>query len=223
MASTRRSAPRVDHEFGERIIYSGNENGSLRVTGEDRMRNSAAYLDELRIIHRELGIPEDCMLGRQGPIFLENSEIIRVGVDFYNRELYLGRGAAEAWISMQSEARHDGVNLTIVSGFRSVRRQQEIIRRKLDAGHELMQILRVNAAPGYSQHHTGLALDLADDSGYEPLTEAFEEQPAFEWLSQHAGRFGLMLQYPRGNSYGFIYEPWHWALETVHDFALRRG
>lgn len=185
------------------------------------MRDSEAYFEELRIIHEELGIPPDCRLGRQGPIFLENEELLQVGTDFHNRTLYLGRQAAEAWIIMQSEARRDGVNLIVVSGFRSVRRQQEIIRRKLEAGQSLFQILRENAAPGYSQHHTGFALDLTDDSTCDPLSEAFEQQRAFEWLSRRAHSFGFVFQYPRGNPYGFVYEPWHWALEAVHEFAWR--
>lgn len=184
------------------------------------MRNPEAYVEELRVIHQELGIPADCALGRRGPIFLENGELVHAGTDVYNRELYLGHRAAEAWIAMQGEAREDGVNLMVVSGFRSVRRQLAIIRRKLEGGQQLLQILRENAAPGYSQHHTGFALDLADDGTCEPLSEAFEHQRAFEWLSRHAGDFGFMLQYPRGNPYGFIYEPWHWALGSVHDFAL---
>ncbi len=190
------------------------------MAGDIRIRNSATYLEELRIIHHELGITEECTFGRQGPIFVENAELVRAGFDLYDRDLYLARPAAEAWMSMQSAARHDGINLIVVSGFRSVRRQQEIIRRKVDAGQQLIEILRENAAPGHSQHHTGFALDLADDSNCEPLSEAFEQHRAFEWLSRRAAGFGFSLQYPRRNSQGFIYEPWHWALDGVHAFAL---
>lgn len=121
---------------------------------------------------------------------------------------------------MQAAAKRDGVSLLAVSGFRSVRRQQEIIKKKLEAGQLLADILKVNAAPGFSQHHTGFALDLADDSSDEPLTEKFELVPAFLWLSKYADRFGFSLQYPRENIYGFVYEPWHWAMDSVHDFEV---
>lgn len=190
------------------------------MAGDTQTRNSATYLEELRIIHQELGITEDCSIGRQGPIFLENTEVVHAGLDLYDRDLYLARPAAEAWMRMQSAARLDGIDLIAVSGFRSARRQQQIIRRKLDAGQQLIEILRENAAPGHSQHHTGFALDLADDRNCEPLTEAFEQHRAFDWLSRRAAGFGFSLQYPRGNSHGFIYEPWHWALDGVHTFAL---
>jgi D-alanyl-D-alanine carboxypeptidase len=156
------------------------------MTNDIRVQHSASYLEELRIIHRELGIPEDCRLGRQGPIFLENGDLVRTGSDLYNRDLYLAHAAAEAWLRMQSAARQDGINLIAVSGFRSVRRQQEIIISKLSVGQHLTEILRTNAAPGHSQHHTGFTLDVADDSNCEPLSEAFERQAAFQSLSRHA-------------------------------------
>src|SRR5207244_9250761 len=81
-----------------------------------------------------------------------------------------------------------------VSGFRSVRRQQEIILRKLGLGQPLREILKVNAMPGYSQHHTGFAFDLTQQSDCEPLTEAFDELDAFAWLSQHGAQHGFRLR-----------------------------
>ena len=191
------------------------------MAGNVRVRNSAVYLEKLQVIHRELGIPEGCSLGRRGPVFFENPDLVRAGSDLYNRPLYLAGATAETWERMRSSGKYDGINLVAVSGFRSIRRQQEIIKKKLDAGRPLTEILRVNAAPGYSQHHTGFAIDLADDSDSEPLSEEFEEHPAFKWLSLNADKFGFSLQYPRGNSLGFIYEPWHWALDAVHDHAFR--
>ena len=69
--------------------------------------------------------------------------------------------------------------------------------------------LRVNAAPGYSEHHTGRAVDIGTP-GCPPLEEAFEDTAAFAWLSRNAGAAGFRMTYPRGNPQGVIYEPWHW-------------
>ena len=88
--------------------------------------------------------------------------------------------------------------------------QCELIERKLAAGRSIDDILRVNAPPGYSEHHTGRALDLTTP-GIEPLTMAFETTAAFSWLSRHAETFEFMLSYPRDNDAGIDYEPWHWA------------
>src|SRR5690606_38685754 len=67
----------------------------------------------------------------------------------------------------------------------------------------------VNAAPGYSEHHGGDALDIGT-TGESPAEESFEHTAAFAWLQAHAGRFGFALSYPRDNPHGITYEPWHW-------------
>lgn len=122
----------------------------------------------------------------------------------------LTRATASAWRAMKARADEEGVSLLLVSGYRSVERQAELIRRKLVQGQSLDAILRVNAAPGYSQHHTGQAIDVATQ-GCPPLVEAFDQTQAFEWLCAHASTFGFSLPYGRDNRFGIGYEPWHWS------------
>jgi D-alanyl-D-alanine carboxypeptidase len=100
--------------------------------------------------------------------------------------------------------------LLIVSGFRGIDYQARLIRKKINAGQVLSDILTVSAAPGYSEHHTGRAVDIATP-GSRPLTEEFEGSEAFRWLSENGGHYGFSMTYPRENSYGFVYEPWHWS------------
>jgi D-alanyl-D-alanine carboxypeptidase len=117
--------------------------------------------------------------------------------------------AMSAWKRMKKAARIEGIRLYIVSAFRSITRQSEIIERKRRNGISEKEIFRVNALPGFSEHHTGRALDL-NTPGSPELKEAFEDSPAFRWLMQNASRFGFRLSYPRENKYGISYEPWHW-------------
>ena len=117
---------------------------------------------------------------------------------------------AARWGKLQTAARDDGVELIVVSAFRSVEHQRSIFERKLARGDSLEDILCVNAAPGYSEHHTGRALDLGTP-GCQDLSERFEATGAFAWLRDNARRFGFELSYPRDNTYGLSYEPWHWA------------
>lgn len=126
------------------------------------------------------------------------------------RPQWLAPHAAAAWQRMHAAARHDRIDLQVVSAFRGIEYQLGILQRKLAAGQSITQILQVSAAPGYSEHHTGRALDLTTP-GYAPLEEVFETSPAFAWLQTHAGEFGFRLSYPRGNGYGIVYEPWHWC------------
>lgn len=65
-------------------------------------------------------------------------------------------------------------------------------------------------SPGFSEHHTGRAIDLSTP-GSRCLDVAFEQTPAFAWLRAHAADFGYYLSYPVGNPAGYHYEPWHWC------------
>jgi D-alanyl-D-alanine carboxypeptidase len=69
----------------------------------------------------------------------------------------------------------------------------------------------VSALPGYSEHHTGRAIDITTPD-FKPLTEEFEHSSAFKWLTQRANEFGFTMTYPRNNEFGIAYEPWHWTL-----------
>jgi D-alanyl-D-alanine carboxypeptidase len=164
----------------------------------------------LRELHTELGIPDD--YGNDGvkPAFEEAQELVDVGPNLVGRMQRLTPETAASWQEMQSAARDDGITLMIVSGFRSIDYQASLIRKKINAGQSLSEILAVNAAPGFSEHHTGLAIDVASP-GTRPLTEEFEASEAFAWLRENAERFGFSMSYPRENRQGFIYEPWHWA------------
>jgi zinc D-Ala-D-Ala carboxypeptidase len=113
---------------------------------------------------------------------------------------------------MHEAAKVDGIELLLVSAFRGVDYQRAIFDRKLSQGATLDEILHVNAAPGYSEHHTGRAVDIAT-RGCPPLTEAFETTEAFAWLREHADCFGFEMSYPRDNPFGIAYEPWHWAMK----------
>jgi len=137
-------------------------------------------------------------------------ELILVGKDFFDRDVYLEIDTHISWLKMQKSAQIDGVILHIVSGFRSYDYQQAIIDRKLAKGFSLEDIKKVNAIPGMSEHHTGRAIDFTTENEIEVLTESFENTHAFRWLTKNAHNFGFNMSFPRDNDFGFIYEPWHW-------------
>lgn len=84
------------------------------------------------------------------------------------------------------------------------------MRAKLALGQTIDAVLRVNAAPGYSEHHSGRAIDIGT-AGYAPVEQEFEHSPAFAWLAKNAAAHGFDLSYPRGNPHALAYEPWHWC------------
>jgi len=166
--------------------------------------------DHIKLYH-ELGIPANYGGERKLPYYEEATDLIDVGLNLVGRMQQLTPRTAEKWQQMVESAACSGVHLLIVSGYRSYEYQAELIRKKIAVGLTIEEILKVNAAPGYSQHHTGTSIDIATP-GSRPLTEEFEVSNAFKWLADHAVEYGFSLTYPRDNLFGFIYEPWHWAL-----------
>ena len=160
----------------------------------------------LEAISNTLGIPDDYGTNPRLPRYAEAVELEEVEVNFAGSMQRLTPDTAAAWRSMKQAARADGIELQLVSGFRSIAYQAELLQKKLAAGQSITAILRVNAAPGYSQHHTGRAVDITTPET-QPLSEEFERSVAFAWLQEHAHR----LPYGRGNKFGFCYEPWHWS------------
>lgn len=162
-----------------------------------------------------LGVPRDYGRSRALRLVREPSELASIGRDIHDREQWLVPRAARALARMRASARGDGIELQIVSAFRSARYQLGILARKRERGQPIDEILRVSAAPGYSEHHSGRALDLTTP-GFAALEEEFERSRAFAWLLKHAARFGYALSYPRGNAHGIAYEPWHWCWHEKH-------
>ena len=162
-------------------------------------------------LHEELGIPANYGGERNLPRYEETTDLIDVGPNLVGRMQQLTPEAAVKWQQMVEAAAGSGVPLLIVSGYRGYGYQAQLIGKKITAGQSIEEILKVSAAPGYSQHHTGTAVDIATP-GSRPLTEEFATSDAFQWLTQHAVKYGFSMTYPRDNPYGFIFEPWHWAL-----------
>ncbi|MEB3212403.1 MAG: M15 family metallopeptidase [Leptolyngbyaceae bacterium] len=140
----------------------------------------------------------------------------------------LRESAARSFIEMAAAARADGVILTPVSGFRSIEEQQYLFFGiKRQTGLRADERAEVSAPPGYSEHHTGYALDLID--GNQPdvgLEEEFEETEAFEWLEENASFYDFELSFEEGESGAVSYEPWQWrfvgdthSLETFYGNA----
>ncbi|MFA6041679.1 MAG: M15 family metallopeptidase [Methylophilus sp.] len=138
--------------------------------------------------------------------------LAEVGTD--GREYWLVPAAAEAWCKLKAAALAEGVDVFIISAFRSIERQTEIIRRKLEVGEVIENILTVFAPPGFSEHHTGRAVDIST-SGSRMLEVEFDQTPAYAWLIEHAAEFGFSLSYPIGNACGYQYEPWHWCYQDA--------
>ncbi|WP_374352261.1 D-alanyl-D-alanine carboxypeptidase family protein, partial [Chitinimonas sp.] len=91
----------------------------------------------------ELGISETYLAGRGLALQEQASLLMPLGVDLLGRDQFATPEAGLAWIAMRQAALDAGVELQLVSAFRSIDYQAGIIRRKLAGGLDLNTILQV--------------------------------------------------------------------------------
>ena len=108
--------------------------------------------------------------------------------------------AARAALELIARSRMEGLNLFCISGYRSYKRQEELYN-----GNPYV------AAPGTSEHQSGLALDLSCPEIFLELTESFAHTREGIWLKKYAPLYGFIIRYPKNKEYitGFPWEPWH--------------
>ena len=99
---------------------------------------------------RELGVPNDYGRTRSLRRVREPARLRFIGEDIRARPQWLAPRAGSAWARLRGAAEDEGVQLQVVSAFRSIEYQLGILRRKLERGQSVEQILAVSAAPGYS-------------------------------------------------------------------------
>ncbi len=175
-------------------------------------RQQNDYENRIMLGLAKLGIAQELITQKQLPFYAEAEELTTTDTDAAGRAYQMTPATAEAWTAMKQAAQQDNIVLEVVSAFRSIERQIEIIQYKLDLNMPIEKILTLSAPPGYSEHHTGRAIDI-NTPGCIATEAEFENTAAFCWLTANAGRFGFTLSYPRNNALGFIYEPWHWCFQ----------
>jgi D-alanyl-D-alanine carboxypeptidase len=151
---------------------------------------------------------EACRMPREEEAVL----LVDAGLDIFDRPISMSPGTFSNWQRMKRHATRDSIELQIVSAYRSIDYQCDLFMKKLQRGISLDDILKVNAIPGFSEHHSGRALDLSTPE-FTPLETTFEDSLAFAWLMNHAHRYAFELSYPNNNRQGVDYEPWHWAYQ----------
>lgn len=125
-----------------------------------------------------------------------------------HREMY------RSLLEMRSDAYKEGVYLVFLSGFRSIKLQNEIFYSiKSLRNQSAFERARVSAPPGFSEHSTGFAIDIGDALKRESDFEVeFENTQAFKWLKQNAAKYHFKMSFDK-NHKNVDYEPWHWRYE----------
>jgi len=129
----------------------------------------------------------------------------------YEREERLDYEATEAFAQMKAAAAAEGILIMPISGFRTIARQAELFTKQTEKLGSEAAAAELSAPPGYSEHHTGYAIDIGDvNSPDTDIKYAFENTPAYSWLVANARRYGFEQSFPYANQQGVSFEPWHW-------------
>ena len=105
---------------------------------------------------------------------------------------------------LASAAAQQGLNIYFSSGFRSYDYQAQIYNNYVARDGQAVADT-YSARPGYSEHQTGLAIDV------NQIDDSFIGTPEAIWLENHCHEYGFILRYPQGKQSitGYQYESWH--------------
>lgn len=131
----------------------------------------------------------------------------------------------EDYTSFETAAASAGYPLVMVSAYRSISYQEQIVSESItqnmsqygmseeEARKETMKLM---TEPGYSEHHTGLAIDVVDSDYFNRtagnlLVSGYGDEPGAKWIAANAAKYGFIVRYPVGKEdiTKIDYEPWH--------------
>ncbi len=142
----------------------------------------------------------------------------------YGTDSKLRKEAYEQFITLYNEAKKDGQDIIINSSYRSYQYQEDLYNRYLTTKGQ-KETDATAARPGFSEHQTGLTIDVTT---YGANNDTFEATEEFTWLINHAHEYGFILRYPKDKEHitGYLYEPWHYryvgveAATYIHEYGI---
>lgn len=128
-----------------------------------------------------------------------------------DKDTYFHTNALPFLTQMMDAAKKDGIELFVVSAYRSFDTQGGVKSSytvRYGSGSNSF-----SADQGYSEHQLGTTVDVTTRDVGAGLT-GFDTTDAYAWMKQNAYLYGFILSYPKGNEY-YVYEPWHWRFVGV--------
>lgn len=190
----------------EEVVWRVNANLDREFYDEEYVRYADADTNEPLLINKFNRVSDDFV-----PEYLETIE----GTYEATPE------TVEAYHRLTKDLAKEGMKIYVVSAYRSVAYQ-----RRLHNGYlrkdDKESVEAYSARAGYSEHHTGRALDISQVINN---LDAFEGSEEAEWVYDNAYRYGFIVRYKQSQTdvTGYIFEPWHIVYvgeeiaETMHE------
>ncbi len=181
-------------------------------SGEEPINKDYIYQDEddfFYVVNKTYLLPED----------------YEIETDYVQGSYEMEKTAAKHMREMIAAAKEDGINLKVLSAYRTINYQKKLFERNVNSRmedygmsyEEAYYDTSINIAPpGGSEHNAGLAADIVTENDWDTYT-GFEDTEEFAWLQEHAPEYGFILRYLKGKEdiTGYIYEPWHYRYVGV--------
>lgn len=159
------------------------------------IQTSKEYNEYLILVNKEKPLDKD---------YIPDNLITIVNVDYIIRENETMRICETVYYYyslLYNESLKLNLNLTIFSAYRSYNKQSLLFKRNPDEYYV--------ARAGYSEHQTGLALDVSTRN--TGLTKNFMYTKEYKFLLDNAHKYGFIIRYPENKMHitGYLFEPWH--------------
>ncbi len=212
---TDNSGGKIDMKFSGEVSSERVGTHDIEVTAKDESGNKSEKKIKVKIIDFNSSTDDLEFVTSNGFIGKRKGGITKIdGTLIANKTFALPSGygpggltdkASSAWDEMEKGAKAEGMDITVVSGYRSYSTQDSLYKQYI-AQDGKKEADTYSARPGHSEHQTGLAADIND------VEDKFENTPEGRWLKDNAYKYGWILRYTQGKqeTTGYIFEPWHY-------------
>lgn len=205
----------INEEYeNEAVLMSERENEVVGAISEMNAFDDWKEGDETVIVN-DVKLPWYLVLVNYKNQIADHFEVELEAVGKYHN---VDKRAAAQLEKMLSDGTSEGLSFEICSSYRNIEKQMKLFQTFINdlkrEGYTYEQAFfkakRTSAIPGYSEHHTGLAVDIVSKS-YKGLDRKQAQTAEFKWLEKNCHKYGFILRYPvdKYDITGIDYEPWH--------------
>lgn len=147
--------------------------------------------------------------------------------NIFNRTIKIEKETLEKYDELKDSLMKEWIYIELDSAYRSLEKQQDL-REDMEEEYWIEYAQKYAAVPGYSEHHTWLALDICIKKDWKLLSENHEmivECEIFGKIHEKLPDYGFIIRYPEGREdiTGFEYEPWHlrylWDVDVAREIT----
>ena len=188
--------------FAAIVLVTGAFTTACSINKEEK--NKGKY-DYLVLVNKYSKLPDD---------WEKNVQLVDAK-NAWDEDIKVEKKAYENYKKLKKELKEEGVNIELDSVYRSVKEQQELWDEwSKDPEKGIEYVKKYVATPGYSEHHTGLAIDIClkkDGKLVYENDDMISDRKTFAKIHKKLSKYGFILRYleNRDDITGYAYEPWH--------------